>query len=130
MQFPLPNFEAFSQLFAANPSLVAMQMCMVAVGVLLVYLVLYATRDILLRTHSFFFQIFVIILVAVLPVVGFLLYLLLRPATTNRQRKLERDVHELLKRSQHPVAHQPAHQGKKQQHKHHAGKPKQQSQQA
>lgn len=75
-----------------------MQLCMIGAGVLLVYLVLFATRDILSRTHSFVAQIGAIILVSVLPVVGFLLYLLIRPSTTNRQRKLERDVHEILKR--------------------------------
>jgi ABC-type nickel/cobalt efflux system permease component RcnA len=126
VQLSLPSFQAFSQLFAANPSLVAMQLCMVAVGVLLVYLVLYATRDILLRTHSFFYQIAVIILVAVLPVVGFLLYLLIRPSMTNRQRKLERDVHDLLKRFPAPHA-QKKHQPHQHNHKHHS-KPKPQGQ--
>ncbi len=98
MQLSFPSFEGLSQLFAANPSLAAMQVCMVAVGVLLVYLVLYATRDILLRTQSFLYQIAVIVLVAVLPVVGFLIYLLIRPATTVRQRKLEHDIRDILKR--------------------------------
>lgn len=101
-----------------------MQICMVVVGVLLVYLVLYATRDILLRTHSFVFQVFVIILVSLLPVLGFLLYMLIRPATTNRQRKLEHDVHELLKRGHQPAVHQ-QHQGKKHHHKQHGQKNKQ-----
>jgi ABC-type nickel/cobalt efflux system permease component RcnA len=125
VQLSLPSFEAFSQLFAENPSLVAMQICMVVVGVLLVYLVLYATRDILLRTHSFVFQVFVIILVSLLPILGFLLYMLIRPATTNRQRKLERDVHELLKRAHQPAVQQ-QHQGKKYHHnKQHGQKNKQ-----
>ena len=100
-----------------------MQLCMIAVGVLLVYLVLYATRDILLRTHSFVYQIAVIILVAVLPVVGFLLYLLIRPSATNRQRILERDVHDLLKRTAH-LQHQPKKPQQPQQHNHkHKSKP-------
>jgi ABC-type nickel/cobalt efflux system permease component RcnA len=111
-----PSFEGFSQLFAANPSLVVMQLCMIAAGVLLVYLVLYATRDILLRTHSFLYQIAVIILVSVLPVIGFLLYLLIRPSTTNRQRKMEHDVHEVLKRLSHQ--HQPKKPQHQQHHKH------------
>jgi ABC-type nickel/cobalt efflux system permease component RcnA len=124
VQLSFPSFAGFSQVFAENPSLVMMQMCMVAVGVLLVYLVLYATRDILLRTHSFLYQIAVIVLVAVLPVVGFLLYLLIRPATTNRQREFEREVRDVLKRV--PQAHHQKKQNHQHNHKHHS-KPKPQA---
>ena len=65
-------------------------------GFLVVFLVLFSTRDILLRTHSFFYQIACILLVAVLPVLGFLIYLLIRPSQTNSERKLRRDVAQIL----------------------------------
>lgn len=97
MQFSLPHFDVLSQLFAANPSLFIMQLCMVFVGILLVYIVLFTTRDVLIRSDSFLYQLGMIIVVAVLPVLGFLLYVLIRPATTCRQRKFEHDVREILK---------------------------------
>lgn len=66
-----------------------MQAGVVAIAVILIYLLLFTLRDILLRTRSFWYQFFCVLLVGCLPVVGFFLYLLIRPARTVKQRELE-----------------------------------------
>ncbi len=68
---------------------------MVMIAALLVFLVLFTTRDILLRSRSFLVQFICILIVALLPGLGFLIYLLVRPARTNRERLLEEMVMDL-----------------------------------
>jgi hypothetical protein len=75
-----------------------MQLLMVSAALLVVFFVLFTTRDILLRTNSFLYQVFCIVLVAVLPLVGFLIYLLIRPARTVADRRLDRNIAEVLVR--------------------------------
>lgn len=73
---------------------------MVLIAFFVIFLVLFATRDIILRTNSFLYQTVCILLVAALPVVGFLIYLLIRPSRTLAQRRLEKKVGDLLSRLQ------------------------------
>lgn len=82
---------------------------MLSAAFIVIFLVLLTTRDILLRSHSFLLQIFCIVLVAALPVVGFLLYLLIRPTQTLAMKRLERKLDHVLERAN-------AHQQKKQHH--------------
>ena len=79
-----------------DPAARAMQIVLMAAGGLAVFFVFYTMRDSLLRSRSFLFQIFSIFLVACLPVAGFLIYLLIRPSRTIRERELERMVLQLL----------------------------------
>jgi hypothetical protein len=65
---------------------------LVSIGSVGVFLILYATRDILLRTNSFLYQFVCILLVALVPGLGFLLYLLIRPSRTVR----EKEMHDML----------------------------------
>lgn len=65
------------------------------IGIVLVFLIFFTTRDILLRTHSLLGQLLCILLVALLPGVGFLLYLIVRPARTILQRETDHMVREL-----------------------------------
>lgn len=83
-----------------NPTLRLFQFVLLAVAALAVFFVFFTTRDILLRTRSALLQFFCIILVAVLPIVGFLVYLLIRPARTVKQREMEAMVRELLERGE------------------------------
>ncbi len=76
-------------IFSGDPMLRSMQLGLLAAGSVIVFLLLFATRDILLRTHSFLYQIACILLVAFLPGIGFLLYLLIRPARTIKEREME-----------------------------------------
>ena len=80
---------SFLGIFSADPMLRLAQMGLLFMGCLLVFLLLFAARDIILRTHSFLYQIVCIILVALLPGIGFLLYLLVRPARTIKERAME-----------------------------------------
>lgn len=75
-----------------------MQCIAIGGAFLLAFFVLFATRDVILRSDSFLFQAFCILLVALLPGIGFLLYILIRPPATLRQRRLERTVGEILAR--------------------------------
>ncbi len=68
--------------------------------VLDVYLIFYVTRDALLRIRPFFPQLLCILLVAALPGVGFLLYILVRPARLIKERELEEMLLELLDRTE------------------------------
>lgn len=90
--------ESASAFLAADPAVLAVQLLMISAALLVVFFVLYTTRDILLRTHSFLYQVFCIVLVAVLPLVGFLIYLLIRPARTIADRRLDRNIAEVLVR--------------------------------
>lgn len=82
-------FDPFLLFLSSDPLLRAAQGGLLAVGFIVIFLVFYVTRDILLRTHSFWYTAFCIVLTALLPGVGFLLYLLIRPARTIRERELE-----------------------------------------
>jgi hypothetical protein len=83
-----------SGLFPSDP-VTWVQATVIAVAFLLVYLLLFTLRDILLRTRSFWYQFFCVLLVGCLPVFGFLLYLLIRPARTVKERELESMLHTL-----------------------------------
>lgn len=89
-------FESISIFFSADPSVLLVQSLMIVAACIIIFLVLFATRDILLRTSSLPYQIFCILLVAVLPVVGFLVYLLIRPIRTTSERRLEQKLDKFL----------------------------------
>ncbi len=113
-------FGSFGFFFSSDPAIFTVQLGLVMVGILVIFLVLFATRDILLRTDSFWIQMLCIMLVAALPVVGFLVYLLVRPAMTLRDRKMLRMMEKILSKSaQHQNQQQkkavPREQGKQQQ---------------
>lgn len=88
----------FFSLLTDNPAIRALQLSLLGTAGVAIYLVFFATRDILLRTRSFVYQLACILLVAVLPVVGFFLYLLIRPATTIRERDMEKMLKKILKK--------------------------------
>ena len=79
-----------------NPALRLLQGSLLLFGTIAVFLVCFTTRDIILRTRSFFYQLFAILLVAVLPVFGFFLYLLIRPARTIKERDLEQMLKKIV----------------------------------
>lgn len=92
--------------FPTNPYMIGMQAALLFSGALVVFLVLFTTRDIILRSDSFLFQVLCITLVAGLPLLGFLLYLLFRPSTTLSERALRHDISVLLARPQHQSVQQ------------------------
>lgn len=68
----------------------------IAIAAVLIYLLLFTLRDILLRTRSFWYQFFCVLLVGCLPVLGFFLYLLIRPARTVKERQTDAMLRELM----------------------------------
>jgi len=85
---------------SVNPLVQAVQFGLTILAVTLVFLVFWSTRDILQRTRSLFYQLICILIVAVLPIVGFFIYLLIRPARTLAERETHaalQEVVELLK---------------------------------
>lgn len=79
-------------LFTQDPFLLASQFLIIFLAGLVLFLIFFTLRDILLRTHSFPYQFLCILLVAALPVVGFLLYIIIRPARSLAQRETDRQI--------------------------------------
>lgn len=86
-------------LFSSDPAVFALQIAAVVASALVIYTVLYTTRDILLRSSSTLAQVGAILLVAALPIVGFFLYFLVRPSKTLFEKSLRRDLTELIVRT-------------------------------
>lgn len=100
--------QTVSAFFSANPSVFAIQSAMIGAAAGVVFLVLFATRDIMLRTHSFLYQVLCILIVAMLPVLGFLIYVLIRPSRTLAERRTERKLDAVLQRLQPLAPKKPA----------------------
>lgn len=108
---------------AADPVLRAVQGGLLLSGAAVVFLLFHATRDIMLRTKSFAYQFASILLVAGLPVVGYLVYLLIRPARTIKERELEAMLTTILQNQKEAQKTSQKHQHKH----HHQQKPQQKS---
>ncbi|OGG92227.1 hypothetical protein A3H16_00765 [Candidatus Kaiserbacteria bacterium RIFCSPLOWO2_12_FULL_53_8] len=96
MSFFLPSADFFTGILNMDPFIRAAQIGLGVLAVSLAYLVFFATRDILKRTHSLAYQLFCILLVACLPVVGFCFYLLIRPSQTLNERDMAENVAKIL----------------------------------
>lgn len=92
----LPSADFFAGILNLDPLIRAAQIGLGVLAVGLAYLVFYATRDILRRSNSLTYQLFCILLVACLPIVGFFLYLLIRPSQTLHARNMEENVAKIL----------------------------------
>lgn len=93
----MPN--GFSLAPAAFDPMMILQGAVLSGGFLLLFLLLFTLRDVLLRSRSFWFQAFCVLLTGALPIAGFLVYLLIRPARTVKERELEDMVRDLAGRS-------------------------------
>lgn len=98
MDFPASFLSAASLIFSSDPTVFAMQVGAIVASAVVIYTVLWTTKDVIARSRSTLFQVSSILLSAALPVVGFFLYLLLRPTTTNAERALRKDMTEILVR--------------------------------
>lgn len=88
----------FSLDFSTLTPAMFMQAGVIAVSTILLFLLLFTLRDIILRSQSFAMQAFCVLLTGALPIVGFLIYLLIRPARTVKEREMEDLLYELLGR--------------------------------
>lgn len=89
-------FQWFTAFVSADPTLRLMQGGIVLGLVILLFLLLYTLRDVVLRTRSFGYQFLCVLLVGALPILGFLLYLLIRPARTIKEREVEAMLRQYL----------------------------------
>ncbi len=92
----LPTVDAFLAFFSEEPFVRGMQILLFTGAMSLVFLVFYVTRDILHRTRSLAAQVSCILLVAALPLAGFLLYLLVRPSQTLEERDMQEKIRQIL----------------------------------
>lgn len=99
-----PYIQPWLLFLADDPMLRLLQGGLVLLGFLVVFLVFFTTRDILLRTQSFTYMFLCILLVASLPIVGFFVYVLIRPARTLKERAMEEMVKELLTKKKGKVS--------------------------
>ena len=100
MENVIASLQQFTQpwlvFLSDDPALRLLQCGMLFAGLTVIFLVFYTTRDILLRTHSFWYMFVSIVMVAALPFLGFLLYLLIRPPRTIKERELEAMLMEIV----------------------------------
>jgi hypothetical protein len=85
----MPFSTGFLTGFLSSDPVAWVQASVLLIAGILIYLLLFTLRDILLRTRSFWYQFFCVLLVGCLPFFGFFLYLLIRPARTVKERELE-----------------------------------------
>lgn len=89
---------------ANDPVARGLQGLMLLLGLILIFIVFYTTRDILLRTQSFIVMILYIVLVSALPIVGFLIYLLVRPPRTIKEREMYKMLEKVLEGKKGPAS--------------------------
>lgn len=80
-----------------SPSLKTLQLAIVVyVGLLWLSIIVWVTRDAISRSNSLIFQVFAILLNIGFPVLGTLLYLIIRPGKTVMERYYEELEHRLI----------------------------------
>jgi len=80
-----------------SPSVETLQLvAVIYLGLLWLSVIIWVTRDAIHRSNSIFFQAFAILLNIVFPVLGILLYLIIRPGKTTLERYYEELEHHLI----------------------------------
>ena len=82
--------------FAGDPVFRLMQGGLLLFGLFDVFLLFWTLRDSLMRSQSLLFQMCALLMVFALPFAGFLLYLLIRPSSTLRERAVAQMVEKVL----------------------------------
>lgn len=82
---------------ADDPSVLLLQTGVLSAAAVLLFILFWTVRDALLRSRSFGFHLFALLVVTVLPLFGFLVYLLVRPIVTLREREMEKILRSLEK---------------------------------
>ena len=82
--------------FAEDPVFRLMQGGLLLAGLFDVFLLFWTLRDVLTRSQSLLFQMCALLMVFALPFAGLLLYLLIRPSSTLRERAVAQMVEYVL----------------------------------
>jgi len=81
----------------SSPSFKMIQLIFVIyIGLLWLSVIIWVTRDAIQRSDSLFFQVIAIMLNIVFPILGILLYLIIRPGKTTAERYYEELEHRLI----------------------------------
>jgi hypothetical protein len=90
------NFEPLIELVKTMDLETLKLVGFVYVGLLWFSIIIWVTRDAVQRSNNLLFQAFAILLNILIPILGVLLYLILRPSKTNVERYYEELEHKLL----------------------------------
>lgn len=83
--------------FISAPSFKTLQLgIIIYFGILWLAIIIWVTRDAINRSHSLFFQVTAILLNIIFPILGILLYLIIRPSKTTSERYYEELEHRLV----------------------------------
>jgi hypothetical protein len=83
--------------FLSAPSFQAIQIAIIIyVGLLWLAVIIWVTRDAIYRSDSLIFQVIAILLNIVFPILGILIYLIIRPGKTTTERYYEDLEHRLI----------------------------------
>ncbi len=83
-----------------DPAARMLQISLLVGATILLYLLFFTLKDVMQRSRSVVFQLSSLVIVAGLPGVGFLLYLLFRPSRTLAEKEMTKMLHTLLERTQ------------------------------
>ena len=94
----LLNFDFNKMIeFLSSPSFKTLELGVVIyLGVLWLSIIIWVTRDAINRSSSLLFQVMAILLNIIFPVLGILLYLIIRPGKTIQERYYEELEHQLI----------------------------------
>ena len=83
--------------FISTPSFKTLQMAIVIyIGLLWLSVIIWVTRDAIHRSDSLIFQVIAILINIIFPILGILLYLIIRPGKTTTEKYYEELEHRLI----------------------------------
>jgi len=83
--------------FISSPTFNVVEIVVVSyIGLLWLSIIIWVTRDSIHRSNSLFFQTFSILINIAIPIIGSLLYLIIRPGQTTAERYYEEMEHKML----------------------------------
>ncbi|MBU0727407.1 zinc ribbon domain-containing protein [Patescibacteria group bacterium] len=93
----MPSFINDIMDFASSPTFSTVQIVALSYfGLLWLSIIIWVTRDSIHRSSSLIFQTFAILINIAVPILGVLLYLIIRPSHTNLERYYEELEHKVL----------------------------------
>lgn len=93
----MPTFLNTAIEFISSPSFGTMQIVGVSyVGLLWLSIIIWVTRDSINRSNSLIFQTFSIVINIAVPILGVILYLIIRPGKTSMEKYYEEIEHKMI----------------------------------
>lgn len=93
----MPSFLNNIMDFISSPTFGTVQIVAISyLGLLWLAIIIWVTRDSINRSSSLIFQTFAILINIIVPILGVLLYLIIRPGKTNTERYYEELEHRML----------------------------------